>query len=123
VTEQSFKVNRAQVQGISSVLGDGRLALTDQEIDAALGPKGAAHAADSGLSGAGRFYAGLLPIWEGSDSIEPLLPVVRAAIRTIRARGPQGRAAAERCARQLNLVLKGGAYVFDLNGYLIYQPR
>lgn len=116
----TFKVSLAQLQGISSVLGDGRLALSIDEIDAALGPVGAAHAAESGLAGAARLYAGLVPVWQAQESIEPLLPVIRHAIRTIRNRGPSGRAALERSVRQLNLVLKGASYAFDASGYLVY---
>lgn len=121
VTTRSVHLTRAQLQGISSVLGDGRLALSADEIDAALGPIGAAHAAESGFGGAARLYAGLVPLWEGKGTIEPLLPVIRAAIRTIRSRGPAGRAALERCVRQLNLVIKGASYAFDASGYLIYH--
>lgn len=114
------EVTRAQLQGISSVLGDGRLDLSVAEIDAALGPIGAAHAAESGTQGAARWYAGLVPIWREKRSIEPLLPVIRTAIRTIRDRGPSGHAALERCVRQLNLVLRGASYTIDHRGYLTY---
>ena len=115
------RLTRAQLQGISSVLGDGRLALSVEAIDAALGPAAAAHVAHSGLAGAARLYAGLLLLWEDKGTIEPLLPVIRTAIRTIRERGPTGRIALERCVRQLNLMLKGAAYTFDTSGYLIYR--